>query len=116
MFTSSEPGSEHLAGSTLTLTCDILVNVNVDTPHFVSSVWTRNESTIQNSSRISIHDPSAIANVNQYRTELDFDTLSSIYDTGLYACTISVESVPFTEYISDSPTQTEVVEIAVKGL
>ena len=89
-----------LAGSTLTIYCDIAIDVNVDTPFNVTTTWTHNNTVLQPNSRIMIIDPYSTS-FNKYQSRIEFSTLSSTIDSGVYTCNVSVASDSNYLYIFD---------------
>ena len=82
-----------LAGSPLTITCDFDIDDQVDTPILVDVKWTMfdNGKTLISNDRIAISSVSQ-TDVNQYRSQITFTTLSSTYDSGTYRCTVNTSS------------------------
>ena len=96
-----------LAGSQLTIFCDITVDPNIDTPFAVDTVWTSVNSddmteTIDfSSSRVSVYDPESTG-FNQYQSRIEFSTLSSTNDPGLYRCEVVIDSNSNYIFVLDS--------------
>ena len=80
-----------LAGSTLTIYCDITIDVNVDTPFNVTTTWTHNNTVLLSNSRVTIINPYSTS-FNKYQSRVEFSTLSSTIDPGTYTCHVSVTS------------------------
>ena len=80
-----------LAGSTLTIYCDIAIDVNVDTPFNVTLTWTHNNTVLLSNSRVTIINPYSTS-LNGYQSRIEFSTLSSTLDSGTYTCDVSVTS------------------------
>ena len=80
-----------LAGSTLTIYCDIAIDVNVDTSFNVTTTWTHNNTVLLSNSRVTIIDPYSTS-FNMYQPHIEFSTLSSTIDSGTYTCDVSVAS------------------------
>ena len=80
-----------LAGSTLTIYCDITIDVNVGTPFNVTLTWTHNNTILLSNSRIMIID-SYSTSLSVYQSRIEFSTLSSTLDSGTYTCDVSVTS------------------------
>ena len=78
-----------LAGSNLTIYCDITIDVNVDTPFNVTSTWTHDNTVLLSNSRMMIIDPYSTS-LNEYQSRIEFSTLSSTIDSGVYTCDVSV--------------------------
>ena len=94
-------GNNILAGSPLTMSCDVDVNDQVDTSVSVNIEWTVSGSPLTSNDRITV------GAINQYRSQVTFSTLSSTHDSGEYICTISVISGEGCMYVEDA----EVVEV-----
>ena len=108
-----------LAGSNLILTCDISVDPNVDTPFTVNVTWNMtDQQNIMNSSnieggghpmmltdtdRVSISPIMMRSGFNEYRSTVNFTTLSSTEDSGTYTCIVTIVPAPV-EYVVTSDT------------
>ena len=97
--TLSRP-SDYLAGSELALTCDITIDPHVNTPFIINTIWvmlnemnneirTLNESYRNGQSRFSVNNSSLIS-YNKYQSQVQFSTLSSSMDSGMYTCIVNV--------------------------
>ena len=95
-----------LAGSPLTMSCDVDVNDQVDTSVSVNIEWTVSGSPLTSNDRITVGAINQTG-FNQYRSQVTFSTLSSTHDSGEYICTISVISGEGCMYVEDA----EVVEV-----
>ncbi|XP_019851153.1 PREDICTED: uncharacterized protein LOC105312503 [Amphimedon queenslandica] len=96
-----------LAGSNLILTCDISVDPNVDTPFTVNVTWTMtgpNSMRLVDTDRINISSVMVRSGFNEYRSTLNFTTLSSIEDSGTYTCIVTIVPAPAYEYVMTSDT------------
>ena len=80
-----------LAGSPLTITCDIYVDEQVNTPISVDVEWTMSYDVLVSNERVTVGDVYQIG-FNEYRSVVDFSTLSSTYDSGNYNCTVNITS------------------------
>ena len=87
--TGSSTTEVYLAGSSLTITCDIDIPVSVNTPFSVLMEWTRNGVPPSGPSRVNITTAIEIFS-KHYQTQLFFSTLSSSEDRGGYTCAITV--------------------------
>ena len=90
-----------LAGSTLTIYCDIAIDVNVDTPFNVTTTWTRDNKVLLSNSRVTIIDLNSTS-LNGYQSRIEFSTLSSTIDSGTYTCDVSVTSDSNYLYVFDA--------------
>ena len=89
-----------LAGSTLTIYCDITIDVNVDTQFTVTTTWTHDNTVLLPNSRMMIIDPYSTS-LNEYQSRIEFSTLSSTIDSGVYTCDVSVTSNSDYLYVID---------------
>ena len=105
--TRSQVDNTLLAGSQLTIYCNITVDMNVDTPFTVDTTWTRTDSydndTIIDSisGRVTVYSPYSTG-VNRYQSRVEFNTLSSIEDPGEYTCEVAINSNSTYTFIFDS--------------
>ena len=96
-----------LAGSELTICCDIEIDANVDTPFNVSVTGTMTDSnnnveTLEvTSGRVSVYSPYSTG-FNQYQSCIDFSTLSSLVDPGVYTCDVVIDSNSEYTFVYDS--------------
>ena len=90
-----------LAGSTLTIYCDITIVANVDTPFNVTTTWTHNNTVLVSNSRVMIIEPFS-TDFNEYQSRIEFSTLSSTIDSGVYTCDVSVTSDSDYLYVIDA--------------
>jgi hypothetical protein len=111
-----------LAGSQLTMTCDITVNANVNTPFIVDVMWTmmnvgldREVITSSNDSRITLVDPPGLIGFNQYCSQVIFSTLSSSMDSGMYTCNVSIISNETYNFVSNADTDEVSTNLTVVG-
>ena len=109
-----------LAGSQLTIFCDITVDPNVDTPFIVDTVWTSVDSddmvkTIGSfSGRVTVYDPESTG-FNQYQSHIEFSTLSSTEDPGLYRCEVVIDSNSNYTFVYDSEDDNDTTTLEVIG-
>ena len=93
----SQNNSTLLAGSQLTIFCNITVDPNIDTPFMVDTIWTSVdcnsivESINSSSGRVTVYYPE-FTRFNQYQSHVVFSTLSSSVDSGLYRCEVVIDS------------------------
>ena len=103
----SQNNNTLLAGSHLTIFCNITVDPNIDTPYIVDTVWTSIDSnniveTINSSSgRVTVYDPES-TDFNHYQSRVEFSTLSSSEDLGLYRCEVVIDSNSNYTFVYDS--------------
>ena len=112
VVTHTQEYNSLLAGSTLTIYCDITIDVNVDTPFNVTSTWTRDNTVLLPNSRIMIIDPYSTS-LNGYQSRIEFSTLSSIIDSGVYTCDVSVKSNSDYLYVFDAENVDDTTTFAV---
>ena len=106
--------SNLLAGSTLTIYCDITIDVNVHTPFNVTSTWTRDNTVLLPNSRMMIIDPYSTS-LNEYQSRIEFSTLSSAIDSGVYTCNVSVASDSNYLYVFDAENVDDTTAFSVIG-
>ena len=111
-LTHSREGEELLSGHNLTITANISVDGNIDTPLTVSTVWARDGNSLSTNERFSISDVSNVSGMNQYQAQIVFSTLSSANDSGTYNCTVQVESEStYTYILSASGTGSATIDV-----
>ena len=101
-----------LAGSTLTIYCDITIDVNVDTPFNVTTTWTHDNTVLVSNSRVTIIDPYSTG-FNKYQSRIEFSTLSSTIDSGVYTCDVSVTSNSDYLYVMDAENENNITTFTV---
>ena len=107
-----------LAGSELTIHCDIEIDTNVDTLFTVSTTWTMTDSnnnveTLEvTSGRVSVYSPYSTG-FNQYRSRIEFSTLSSLVDPGVYTCDVVIDSNSEYTFVYDSDNNSSSTAIQV---
>ena len=107
-----------LAGSELTIHCDIEIDTNVDTLFTVSTTWTMTDSnnnveTLEvTSGRVSVYSPYSTG-FNQYRSRIEFSTLSSLVDSGVYTCDVVIDSNSEYTFVYDSDNNSSSTAIQV---
>ena len=106
--TRSQVDNTLLAGSQLTLYCNITVDINVDTPFTVDTTWTRidsydiNDTIIDSiSGRVIVYSPYSTS-VNRYQSRIEFSTLSIVEDPGEYTCEVAINSNSTYTFVHDS--------------
>ncbi|XP_019862453.1 PREDICTED: uncharacterized protein LOC109591090, partial [Amphimedon queenslandica] len=120
LHVSQSRESNLLAGSNLILTCDISVDPNVDTPFTVNVTWNMTDQQIMSNSnfggeinsssiladtdRVNISSVMMRSGFNEYRSTLNFTTLSSIEDSGTYTCIVTIVPASAYEYVMTSDT------------
>ena len=109
-----------LAGSQLTIFCDINIDPNIDTSFIVDSVWTsvNSDDVVKNidssSCRVTVYDPESTG-FNQYQSRVDFSTLSSSVDPGLYRCEVVIDSNSIYSFVYDSEDYNDTTTFEVNG-
>ena len=101
-----------LAGSTLTIYCDIGIDDNVDTPFNVTTTWTHNSTVLVSNSRVMIVEPYS-TDFNQYQSRIEFSTLSSTIDSGAYTCDVSVTGDSDYLYVIDADNENDTTTFTV---
>ena len=76
--------------------CDIMMDINVDTPFTVGATWTKtndDDNTIidSTSGRVIVYSPYSTG-VNKYQSRIEFSALSSVEDPGNYTCEVVIDS------------------------
>ncbi|XP_019857587.1 PREDICTED: uncharacterized protein LOC109585878 [Amphimedon queenslandica] len=121
-----------LAGSNLVLTCDISVDPNVDTPFTVNVTWNMTDQQIMSSGdfgdesspnsmrlpdtdRVNISSVMMRSGFNEYRSTVNFTTLSSMEDSGTYTCIVTIVPDRAYEYVMTSDTNYMNVNFTVTG-
>ena len=119
-----------LAGSNLILTCDISVDPNVIMPFTVNVTWNMTDQQIASSGNMGVEiNPVMLADTdrvnissvmmrsgfNEYRSTVNFTTLSSTEDSGTYTCIVTIVPDPVYEYVMTSDTNFMNINITVTG-
>ena len=130
---SQSRDSNLLAGSNLTLTCDISVDPNVDTPFTVNVTWNMTDKQIImsednkilaintdslmlfNTDRVNISSVMMKSSFNEYRSTLNFTTLSSIEDSRTHACIVTLVPDSAYEYVMSSDVNYTSIILIVTG-
>ena len=111
----SSESNQILAGSSLNITCTIILDSRVDTPVIVTPTWSivGTETEISTNSRIMIHNlPSTDSWL--YQSVLIFNELSE-EDSGSYQCTVSIRSTTDYPYVLPADNVSKNVFINVKS-
>ena len=126
--------NNYLAGSELTITCDITIDPHVNTPFIVNTVWTMldevssgigmqlthpeilKDGSGSEQSRISLVDPAKTDLNNKYQSQVQFSTLSSSMDSGMYTCTVDVIPMTGYTYINAASTSNITTNFNVVGM
>ena len=106
--------SDYLAGSELTITCDITIDPHVSTPFIVNIVWTMLDE-VSSGFGIQQTDPTEI-DFNTYRSQVQFSTLSSSLDSGMYICTVDVIPMAGYSYVNAPSTTNITTSFTVEGM
>ena len=126
--------SDYLAGSELTISCDITIDPHVNTPFIINTIWVMldefrsgMETQLDNmrtvlrngsgsgQSRISLNDPLK-TDFNTYQSQVQFSTLSSSMDSGIYTCTVYVIPMAGYTYINAASTTNITTNFTVVGM
>ena len=90
-----------LSGSSLNISCDIILQSSINTPVTVDVVWTKTTEQLQESvtimpdERLTVTD--TIQNGNRFTSTLHFTTISMTVDPGQYHCNATI--TPLSSYI-----------------
>ena len=108
LISSSIENNVLLAGSALNLTCNIDIDtLLIDSPHYqVNRKWYYKQSSLEVSSGERIH-------LDETKSILIFDTLSSTDDIGSYTCSVFLSST--NEFIKHSNFANTTVDINIEG-
>ena len=90
-----------LAGSSLNITCSIIVDLRVNTPVNIVTEW---------SPIIILNNRVIIDNVNQYQSVLYFTSLS-VQDNGTYQCSVNVASS--SDYVTQADSTSNATTLIV---
>ena len=107
----------YLAGSSLTINCNIDMQATINTDFTFHVIWSHNSNSIADgnkSSRIATVAPRMIA-PNHYQAQLIFTTLSSSVDTGFYTCTVIVDSLDSLLYVEAAIPVSNTANVVVQG-
>ena len=126
--------SDYLAGSELTITCDITIDPCVNTPFIINTIWVmmnevrsgmgtqlgKMRTTIRNGSgsdqsRILLNDPTE-TDFNTHHSQVQFSTLSSSMDSGIYTCSVDVIPIAGNTYINAANTSNITTNFTVVGM
>ena len=115
-----------LAGSNLTLTCEINIDHNVDTPFTINVTWTMTSYLgsggdsqpveLQNRDHVNISSLMTRPGFHEYRSQVIFSNLSGSEDSGVYTCIVNVEYLSGSEFIMSSDTNDVNVTLIVTGM
>ena len=103
----SQNHSTLLAGTLLTIFCNITVDPNIDTPFMVDTVWTsvNGDNIVEfinsSSGRVTVYNPKSTG-FNHYQSRVEFSTLKSSEDHGLYRCEVVIDSNSNYTFVYDS--------------
>ena len=98
---SSSQSGEYLAGMPAQLRCSINFNSAVDTSVAVEVVWHNNGMYLNETIRRRSLQP-MLMGTNRYDAILQFDTLSSISDSGNCVCTVTLYPIEAMSYITNA--------------
>ena len=118
-----------IAGSELTITCDITIDLHVNTPFIVNTTWTK----LSEVNRLKNMTPEVLkdspgsgqsrfkkinfvqAGYNKYHFKIYFSILSSSMDSGTYTCIVDVIPLAGYIYITAPNTTRTIVNVTIKG-
>ena len=80
-----------------------------------NEIRTLNESYINEQSRISVNNSSLIS-YNKYQSQVQFSTLSSSMDSGMYTCIVNVIPMSGYSYINPASTTNITTNFTVEGM
>ena len=107
---------EYLAGSSLVISCNIVISLSVNTPFNVHTNWSLNGEPYINSPRVTTTSVKETSSSHHYQSQLVFTTLSSSMDTGNYTCSITVDSEDSLVYVSDAVPVNSTAAVLVQGM
>ena len=117
-MTRSQVEDTLLAGSQLTIYCDIVVDINVDIHFTVSTTWTRtnnddNDTIIDSTtSRVVVYSLYSTG-INKHQSRIEFSTLSSVEDPGDYTCEVLIDSITDYTFVYNSDTNSETITLQI---
>ena len=76
--------------------------------------WAMSGSPLTSNDRITVGGVDETG-FNQYRSQVTFSTLSSIYDSGIYNCTVNVTSDEDCVYVEDADVVEDFTALNVTG-
>ena len=86
----------------------------MDTPFNVTTTWTHNNTVLLPNSRMRIIDPYSTS-LNGYQSRIEFSTLSSTIDSGVYTCNVSVTSDSNYLYVFNAENVDDTTAFSVIG-
>ena len=111
---SSSQSEEYLAGMSAQLRCSINFDSAVDTSVAAEVVWQINGMYLNGAVRRRSLQP-VLMGSTRYDAVLQFDTLSSISDSGNYVCTVTLYPVEAMSYITNA-TAVAMYVLSVTGV
>lgn len=99
-MTVTQPGP-YVAGMFAEIRCSVTLNDTFDTPVDVEVLWLKNGIELSESVRVMVMH-SHLVGPSLYHSLLQFSTLSSSTDSGLYTCVSNVFPTENSNYISNS--------------
>ena len=97
----------------LTITCDVDVDDQVDTPAHVDIEWTMSGSPLTSNDRVTVGGVDETG-FNQYRSQVTFSS-THVHDSGIYNCTVNVTSGEDYIYVVDADVINEFTILNVTG-
>lgn len=98
---STSQSDVYLAGMSEQIRCSISFDESVDTAVAAQVTWQINGMDLSGTVRRRTLQPVLVGNT-RYDSSLQFDTLSSVSDSGNYMCTATLYSVEATNYITNA--------------
>ena len=108
-----------LSGSSLNISCDIILQSSINTPVTVDVVWTKTTEQLQESvtimpdERLTVTD--TIQNGNRFTSTLHFTTISMTVDPGRYRCDATITPLPSYSYVNGTHIVENYFNITIYG-
>ena len=108
-----------LSGSSLNISCDIILQSSINTPVTVDVVWTKItnqlEELVENNQdeRLTVTD--TIQNGNHFTSTLHFTTISMTVDPGRYHCNATITPLSSYSYVTGTHIVEGYVDITIDG-
>ena len=108
-----------LSGSSLNISCDIILQSSINTPVTVDVVWTKITNQLQElvennqDERLTVID--TIQNGNRFTSTLHFTTISMTVDPGRYYCNATITPLPSYSYVTGTHIAEGYVDITIYG-
>ena len=104
-----------LSGSSLNISCDIILQSSVNTPVTVDVVWSKTTEQLQESvtimpdERLTVTD--TIQNGNRFTSILHFTTISKTVDPGQYHCNATITPLSSYTYVTGTYIVEDYIDI-----